>query len=375
MRASLLIKSILLLFKIFTVVNLSILSVTEVRASPEDRLPAVTAFVDEMVKDYAFQRENLMSIMYQARFHEKIITTMQRPAEKKAWHTYRDIFITTNRIQGGVRFWNSHVDVLNQAYTEYGVEPEIIVAIIGVESFYGRNVGRYRVLDSLTTLTFGYPKRAKFFRNELKEFLLLNREEEKLGLLTRTGSYAGAMGLAQFMPSSYRAYAIDHNKDGIRDLWNTPTDIIGSIANYFRTHGWKKNKLVASKASGKTPPQYLIKKSSKPTLHFSILKKHGITINATVTKTQLKNYNKVSIFKLKAKTKDEYWVGFNNFYVITRYNRSKLYAMVVHQLSQQILALHNKASNEKGTNTNSTSDQTANNKSKDAKSTDVTIPK
>jgi peptidoglycan lytic transglycosylase B len=315
-------------------------------ASPEERQAAVQAFVDQMVSRHGFQRDSLMALMHQARFRSDIIEIIQRPAEAKPWHQYREIFLTPARIRGGVRFWRQNQALLERAAQEYGVPPEIIVAIIGVETRYGEVTGKYRVLDALATLAFGYPKRADFFRSQLEELLLLGREEH-IDLATSYGSYAGAIGLPQFMPSSYRAYAVDFDGDGRRDLWGSRADVIGSVANYFKLHGWQSGEPVALRAqSTGRPPQGLIDAGMKPSLSLKSLTEQGITPVPQAADGATGPDTLVSLIRLEGAQGDEYWLGLNNFYVITRYNHSNLYAMAVYQLSREILALHGSSSNE-----------------------------
>ena len=302
-------------------------------ASPAGREQAVSAFVDEMVDRHGFDHAKLMRIMGKARFRGSIIKAMQRPAEAKPWHKYHPIFVNTARARGGVQFWQQNRALLERAEQEYGVAPEIIVAIIGVETQYGGNTGKYRVLDSLSTLAFGYPKRAKFFRKQLEEFLLLGREED-IDILKSKGSYAGAMGMPQFIPSSYRAYAVDFDGDGKRDLLHSTADVIGSVANYFQRHGWKTGATVTLLArTGDKNIDRLVEAGMKPSLSLEQLAGHGVEVDAKLPRTE-----KASLVRLENQHDREHWLGLNNFYVITRYNHSNLYAMAVYQLSREILA-------------------------------------
>ena len=302
-------------------------------ASPTEREQAVRAFVDEMVDRHDFDRAELMKIMGKARFQGSIIKAMQRPAEAKPWYQYRPIFVTSTHTRGGVQFWQQNQALLERAEREYGVAPEIIVAIIGVETRYGGNTGKHRVLDSLSTLAFGYPKRAKFFRKQLEELLLLGREEG-IDILEVKGSYAGAMGMPQFIPSSYRAYAVDFDGDGKRDLLHSTADAIGSVANYFRRHGWKTGATVTLRArTGNRNLDKLVEAGMKPSLSPEQLAGHGVEVDAELPRT-----TKASLVRLENKQDQEYWLGLNNFYVITRYNHSNLYAMAVYQLSRKIFA-------------------------------------
>ena len=206
---------------------------------------AVRNFINEMVEQHAFNSNELQTVFDQANLHQSILDAISRPAESKPWYEYRPIFVTTDRSKGGVRFWQAHAGTLEKASDVYGVPQEIMVAIIGVETRYGRHTGRYPVLDALSTLAFAYPPRSSFFRKELKEYLLMTREE---GLQPgkQMGSYAGAMGMPQFIPSSFRHYAVDFDNDGKRDLWTSPADAIGSVGNYFKQHRWKSGQPIAS---------------------------------------------------------------------------------------------------------------------------------
>ena len=297
----------------------------------------IRQFIDTMVDKHQFQQKNLTQLFSQARFHEKIIESITRPAESKAWHQYRPIFVTKKRIHRGVEFWDKNQVLLEQAERTFGVPAEIITAIIGVETFYGRHKGSYRVLDSLVTLGFDYPKRGKFFRSELEHFLLMTREE-KMDPLSVMGSYAGAMGQPQFISSSFRSYAIDFDKDGKRDLWHNTADVIGSVANYFKRHGWSRGDAIVSpaKVSG-SQIKTLLDKGIKPHSRIQTLQQQGVQPSQPLPRD-----NKAALIKLEQKNSTEYWVGMNNFYVITRYNHSPLYAMAVYQLSQEILQLRNK---------------------------------
>lgn len=236
------------------------------------------SFIKEMVKQHKFDTEELEELFGKARIHQSILDAIARPAESKPWHQYRPIFLTKKRIEGGVKFWNDNALVLKKASKKYGVPPEIIVAIIGVETRYGQHKGRFPVLDSLSTLAFAYPPRSKFFRSELKQFLLMAREE-KLDPVTQLGSYAGAMGLPQFISSSFRRYAVDFDGDGSRDLWNNTSDAIGSVGNYFKRHGWKKGQPIVERVTikGKSYTKILSKKL-EPKWTPKLLKRYGVRL-------------------------------------------------------------------------------------------------
>ncbi|HEX6928415.1 MAG TPA: lytic murein transglycosylase B, partial [Gammaproteobacteria bacterium] len=217
--------------------------------------PDFPAFAEKL-ETQGFTRTELDRMFDGVAKQQKIIDAISRPAESKDWHEYEPIFLTEARIGGGVEFWNAHADLLARAEREYGVDAGVIVAIIGVETFYGRITGSWRVIDALATLGFDYPPRSSFFRSELEHFLLLAREEA-IEPQTVSGSYAGAMGGGQFMPSSYREYAVDFDGDGKRDLWNSWADVIGSVANYLSRHGWRHGDVIAVPAAvpeGATPP-------------------------------------------------------------------------------------------------------------------------
>lgn len=292
----------------------------------------VSAFIQEMVAKHGFDAGELRALFNRAQVQPEIITRMTRPAEAKPWHAYRKIFLTPQRIQGGTAFWNSHQQALTRAAAQYDVDPQTIVAIIGVETLYGSNTGRFKVLEALTTLAFDYPKRAVFFRKELENFLLLTREEG-IDPLSLNGSYAGAMGLAQFMPSSYRAYAVDFNGDGHRNLWGDPEDAIGSVANYLSKHGWRRGALIALPAQVSDDRYRALVSSGTTRPSHSI---QELTQNGVIPQQPADAGAFAMLLELEGEYAPEYWLGFNNFFVITRYNRSPLYAMAVYQLGEQI---------------------------------------
>ena len=294
--------------------------------------PDVQVFIETMVTEHDYDREMLRNILQQAEIKQKIIESISKPAEKTlTWVDYRPIFMTKERVQAGTAFWRENRATLDKVSSDTGVPIEIIVGIIGVETYFGRITGGHRVLDALATLSFAYPPRSKFFRRELEQFLLLVREED-MQATDAIGSYAGAMGRPQFMPSSYRAYAVDSTGDGKRDIWNDWTDVAGSIANYFVEHGWKTGEEVIAQAttgtnwSGFTPKNIL-----KPEDTVDSLSKKGVMFS-----TNLPNDDTAQLITLDGANGSEYWVGFHNFFVITRYNHSAMYALAVHQLGQEI---------------------------------------
>ena len=296
--------------------------------------PEVEAFIEEMVDEYDFDRDTLRATLSEAEVKQSILDAIAKPAEKTlTWAEYRDIFITPERVTAGANFWREHRETLADISESTGVPEEILVGIIGVETYYGRITGSYRVLDALSTLAFYYPPRAKFFRKELKQYLLLVREED-MAATDATGSYAGAMGRPQFMPSSFRAYAVDSTGDGKRDIWNNWADVAGSIANYFNEHGWKSGQQVTAQATlGGTWAGPVPKPANtlKPTDTISSLSRKGVMFM-----TELPGDSKGQLLTYEGEDGIEHWVGFHNFFVITRYNRSVMYALAVHQLGQEI---------------------------------------
>jgi len=296
-----------------------------------EQFPDTRTLIDEMVSEHGFDNEELTRLFAQVEFQPKIIETISRPAEGKPWYQYRPIFLTEARIRGGVKFWSENAELLAQAEQAYGVPAQVVVAIIGVETFYGRHKGGDKVIEALSTLGFGYPKRSVFFRNQIKEFLLMAREEQRDPLGFR-GSYAGAMGMPQFMPSSFRNYAVDFDKDGHRDLWDNRADIIGSVANYFARHHWKSGEPVTSRATVPVgAAEQFLKDNVESDIALSKLRAAGITVQQPLAEQP------AALLALDGSAEEkEYWVTLHNFYVITRYNRSPLYAMAVHQLSEAI---------------------------------------
>ena len=296
----------------------------------------VKQFISEMVNQHGFDRDYLEAKFARANKLDNVLESIAKPAEKQlSWKRYRPIFVTNKRADKGKKFIQEHKAVLERAEKQYGVPVEIIAAIIGVESYYGKHTGKYSVFDSLTTLGFDYPKRSTFFRGELKQFLLLSKEEE-IDINTMTGSYAGAMGMPQFISSSYREYAVDFDGDGKRDLWNSLSDVIGSVANYFSRHGWKLGDSVAHQVAVNNKSIVREKNSLKPYALLSQLENQGVALNKDSKSQNLDKKQKATLLHLKGKKGDEYWLGLNNFYVITRYNHSDLYAMAVFQLSEKL---------------------------------------
>ena len=289
-------------------------------------------FIATMVEKHDFDSDDLSLILSKAESKEKILEAISRPAEKRlTWDEYRNIFIKKDRIKAGAAFWHEHNQVLNKISEETGVDIEILVGIIGVETYFGRFTGGYRVIDALSTLAFDYPKRSPFFTKELEAYLLLTREED-MDPFDATGSYAGAMGSPQFMPSSYRAYAVDADGDDKRDIWTNWPDVIGSVANYFIEHGWRQGYQIIVPAKIKESDSKPITKDGlKATETVKILKDRGIIFDSV-----MKDDHPSELLYLEQENANNYWVAFHNFFVITRYNHSIMYALAVHQLGQEI---------------------------------------
>jgi membrane-bound lytic murein transglycosylase B len=304
----------------------------EPAAAIDTKRSDVKEFIAHMADTYSFKKRALRKLLKGAEFQPAIVEAMDKRAEKaKLWYEYRPIFITERRIQEGVEFWTAHRQALDQASVRSGVAPEYLAAILGVETLYGRRTGTYRVLDALATLSFDYPAREKFFRDELEQFLLLTRDG-RLDAKTIKGSYAGAMGAPQFMPSNYRRYAVDADADGHIDLWNDWPDVCASVGNYLKEHGWNAGEPVLGEAT------VLPEKAGD-------LDGRTLALSDTVASLNAKGVSFDSALPADAPAlliaADEpdgvHWrVGYNNFYVITRYNHSALYAMAVYELATAV---------------------------------------
>ena len=293
----------------------------------------VEPFVARMEEKHGVPADRTRTLLADARVLDSVLKAISRPAERKPWHEYRKIFITDKRIDRGAKFWRVHARALTRAAERFGVPPEIVVAIIGVESFYGVHRGRIRVLDSLATLGFRYPRRSKFFLSELEAFVML-AEEERLDARAVKGSYAGAMGIAQFISSSYRRYAIDFDGDGARDLMGSPVDAIGSIANYLSMHGWLPGAAVAvpAKVEGEGF-RAVVEQGMKPHASLAEIRARGVSFATYAAEEE-----QAALLEFETTSGHEYWVGLANFYAITRYNHSRLYALAVFQLAERIRA-------------------------------------
>ncbi len=299
--------------------------------------PGTDEFVKRAVSEYGLPEKEVRALLEQAEYKQSIIDAISRPAEGKPWHQYRPIFLTDRRISEGIDFWTENRELIASASKKFGVDEEIIVAIIGVETFYGRITGGYRTIDALVTLGFYYPKnlssdRSPFFSSELLHYMQLASEED-LPADEITGSYAGAMGMGQFMPSSYREYAVDFDGDGNRDLWRSTPDVVGSVANYLHRHGWQPGQAVTHRAVASKGAAFdeISTRNFTPALSVAQWQEKGFR-----SSNELSPELPAAVLKLVDENRSTYWLTFKNFYVITRYNRSPRYAMAVYQLSQEI---------------------------------------
>jgi membrane-bound lytic murein transglycosylase B len=295
--------------------------------------PEVEAFVRDLARRHGLEEAELKRVFERAQRLDPVLEAIARPAERvRTWDEYRALLITERRIAEGVEFWKKQRRALERAQKKYGVAPEYVVAIIGVETFYGRNTGNWRVLDALTTLAFDYPPRAGFFRSELESYLLMAREAG-IDVFSVRGSYAGAIGIPQFMPSSARRYAVDFDGNGTIDLQKSRADAIGSVANFLKLHGWQRDADVAVGArvpgegwraytDGRFEPKHSLTELRQAGIEFDSPQPAG----ASGTLVELANADRPSEFR----------VGLRNFYVITRYNRSALYAAAVADLALEL---------------------------------------
>jgi membrane-bound lytic murein transglycosylase B len=299
-----------------------------------DDHPPLRLLVDELASKHQFDRDTLIGWLDEVRLRDDIIEAMYRPRESLPWHEYRKSFVNDERARPGRDFWKKHADTVLRASADYGVPPEIIVAIIGVETRYGRQTGGYRVLDALVTLTLRYPERSDFFRSELIEFLLLARELGQDPLSVK-GSYAGAMGASQFIASSYRRYAVDFDGDRRRDL-NDPEDAIGSVANFLKQHGWQRGEpIIGEVLLEGSMYGWLENNGPEPRISLKHLARYGILPAGRIADSIL-----AALISFEGENGPMYRLGYNNFYVLTRYNRSKNYSMAVVELADRIRALY-----------------------------------
>ncbi|WP_058835728.1 lytic murein transglycosylase B [Luteimonas abyssi] len=306
-------------------------SVTDPAIPREQR---IANFVDYTVQTYGVSPQRIRDTLARAEYKQNIIDAISRPAEAvRPWRDYRPIFVNDQRISGGVRFYREHRDALERVAAETGVPAEYIVSIIGVETSYGRITGNFRVVDALYTLAFDFPRRAPFFAGELAQLFALIEEEPQLDVMALKGSYAGAMGMGQFMPSSYRLWAKDGDGDGRRDLLTHTPDVFASIANYFVVHGWERGAPVVARADRAPGADEFRPENMEPVHPQAQLAARGYTPRAGEPVAE-----GATLLTFDGDAGQEYWLGYRNFYVITRYNRSPMYSLAVHQLAQAIRA-------------------------------------
>jgi membrane-bound lytic murein transglycosylase B len=293
--------------------------------------PEVRKFIGHMVRTHGFDAPALRDLFASARLDQDVVRAISAPATSRPWYQFKPLCVDDTQIADGMRFWNENAEVLERARRDFGVPQAIIVALIGIESRYGRYAGGFRVFDSLYTLSFEWPKRADYFRGELEQFLVLSREQGWDPALVQ-GSFAGALGWPQFMPSSYRRFAIDYSGDGKIDLWADSADIVGSVANYLREFGWREGQPVAAPARVDTAgPKPLLELGLRPQLSVAQWRERGVQSPPGVTESL-----PASLFTLDLIDGAEYWFGFDNFYALLRYNYSRNYAMAVYQLGEEI---------------------------------------
>ncbi|GAB4421546.1 MAG: lytic murein transglycosylase B [Sideroxydans sp.] len=285
--------------------------------------------MDRMVVEHQFRRNELELVFRRAEHRPDVIEAITRPATLKPWLEYRANFVNEERIVNGRKFMRQHAAVLRRAERQFGVPAEYIAAILGVETLYGKSTGGYRALDALTTLAFDYPPRAAFFLTELEQFLLLAREQD-FNLLSVNSSYAGALGIPQFMPSNYRKYALDYNGNGKVDILHEPADAIGSVANYFKHYGWRSGEPVALPARVDDPQRLGSLTAVRP------MRAWQVDAGAIPQQGRADFLPPAWMLDLTGEAGKEYWFVFENFDVIMRYNISSFYAMTVHQLAQEL---------------------------------------
>ena len=315
-----------------TVAALLLFAVPGLAMAPRQVLhPEYQAFIDEMVQRHGFDYFHLWRVFKQIQPNQSVVRAISAPVTSRPWSEFRPLFVDQSRIATGVKFWNDNAEVLARARSVYGVPEAVTVALIGIETRYGRQMGSHRVVEAVATLAFDVPERAKFFRGELEQFLLLCRDQGWQPLDIK-GSYAGAMGMPQFIPSSMRRFAVDFDGDGKTDVWGNPADAVGSVANYLRYYGWEAEGTVAVPARlDGVDAQEIVDLGMKPILSVADLRARGVELLAEAPDPAL-----AALIPLVTADGPEYWLGFNNFHALLQYNRSRNYAMAVYQLSLEI---------------------------------------
>jgi membrane-bound lytic murein transglycosylase B len=312
--------------------SMSLLWCARPAAAIDTKRSDVREFITHMAASYSFKKRPLRKLLKGAQMQPAILEAMEKPAEKaKLWHEYRPIFLTERRIREGTEFWLAHRQALDRASVKSGVAPEYLAAILGVETYYGRQTGNYRVLDALSTLAFDYPARGQFFRDELEQYLLLTRDAH-IDPRSLKGSYAGAMGAPQFMPTAFRNYAVDADADGHIDLWSNWDDVCASVGNYLKEHGWNAGQPVLSEATvGAEKPDELDGRKLALAETVGSLQQKSVSFDAALPP------DAPAMLIAADEADGTHWrVGYNNFYVITRYNHSALYAMAVYELAAAV---------------------------------------
>ena len=311
------------------VVSALVVMASPVFAVSLEKYPQLAELADRLDGTKGLEREQMKEWFREAKIQSKIIDAMNRPAEGLSWHRYQSLFVNPASINGGIQFLKQHADILFRAEERFGVPAEIIVAIIGIETRYGKVLGSLRVLDSLVTLSVEYPRRSKFFSSELEHFMQLSAEQG-LDPSSVRGSYAGAMGIPQFMPSSYRSYAVDFDGDGRADLLNSVADAIGSAANYLARHHWRPGEAIVTRVLNAPPAlDAMVTRKLSPNSPIPAVQALDIAVLGDAE-------DKVGVMRFKGKLGADHRLGHHNFFVITRYNRSQNYAMSVFELAEQI---------------------------------------
>ncbi len=295
---------------------------------PYGERPEVRAWIDRVVEQHGLPAKRVHRLILESQHQPKVIAAARRPAESKPWHWYRNVFLTDDRIRKGRNYLRERAALLADAERAYQVPGEVIAAIIAAESNFGRHTGSHPTLDTLVTLGFDYPPRQKFFLGQLEHLFLLEREAG-LDIKELRGSWAGALGQAQFIPSSYRSFAVDGDQDGRRNLWDSQADIVFSIGNYFRKHHWRPGEPVAEVIRPEDPDALPLSEGLSPKISTERLAAAGIKLRHPTSEP-------VAVHRFENPSSFEYWVGYHNFYVITRYNHSALYALMIHQLSRAL---------------------------------------